>query len=386
VTVPTDAEARELFGRWEAAGGLRLEVAEPRRIVGQVVAAEQPPVAARIFTREFDREWRRTSYSGLIRVEESHTTSEPEGVGTVDEQSGADAEAIVTPAVVEPPSEVAGMVSPMAMLPAGATFGSLVHAVLETADPQASDLEAELTEQVAEHLTWWSVDVTAAEVAHALVEVLETPLGPLAADLTLADFGLSDRLCELDFEIPLAGGDLADPFHDVLLREVAALMRTHLAEGDPLRPYADRLEAPELGAQVLRGYLSGSIDVVLRVPGDDGVARYVVVDYKTNLLPAHGDLATAWDYRPDALAEAMLHSHYPLQAMLYSAVLHRFLRWRIPDYQPERDLGGVMYLYLRGMCGAATPAFDGNPAGVFSWRPPVGLVIDLSDLLAGRLE
>ena len=47
----------------------------------------------------------------------------------------------------------------------------------------------------------------------------------------------------------------------------------------------------------------------------------------------------------------MGHSDYPLQALLYAAVLHRFLRWRQPGYDPEQHLGGVLYLYLRGMCG-----------------------------------
>ncbi|MGN6161041.1 MAG: UvrD-helicase domain-containing protein, partial [Marmoricola sp.] len=372
VAVPTDAEAREIYRRWEAAGALRLEVAEPQRVIGQVPTEAKPPVAARLFTRQLDHDWRRTSYSGLIRVDEAHATSEPEVIGIVDE--GADGDEAEAPAGVvpaEPAPGSAAVVSPMATLPAGATFGSLVHAVLETADPQAADLRAELTQHATDHLAWWSVDASADEVADALLEVHRTPLGPLAENLTLADFGRPDRLCELDFEIPLAAGDQADPFHDVLLRQVAALMRRHLPADDPLRPYADRLESPELGAQVLRGYLSGSIDVVLRVRSAEGEARYVVVDYKTNLLPTQGEQATAWDYRPQALAEAMVHSHYPLQAMLYSAVLHRFLRWRIPDYRPERDLGGVMYLYLRGMCGASTPLFDANPAGVFSWRPPV---------------
>ena len=61
------------------------------------------------------------------------------------------------------------------------------------------------------------------------------------------------------------------------------------------------------------------------------------------------------------MTEAMLHSHYPLQAMLYSVVLHRYLRWRQPGYDPERHLGGVLYLYVRGMCGPETPLVDGNP-------------------------
>jgi exodeoxyribonuclease V beta subunit len=85
------------------------------------------------------------------------------------------------------------------------------------------------------------------------------------------------------------------------------------------------------------------------------------------------------------LVEAMLHSDYPLQALLYSVVLHRFLRWRLPGYAPQEHLGGVMYLFLRGMCGPDTPAVDGHPAGVFSWQPPASLITALSDLVdAGR--
>jgi exodeoxyribonuclease V beta subunit len=80
----------------------------------------------------------------------------------------------------------------------------------------------------------------------------------------------------------------------------------------------------------------------------------------------------------------MLHSDYPLQALLYSVVLHRYLRWRLPAYDPDRHLGGVLYLYLRGMCGPATPLRDGHPAGVFSWALPSSLVLELSDLLDGR--
>jgi exodeoxyribonuclease V beta subunit len=62
-------------------------------------------------------------------------------------------------------------------------------------------------------------------------------------------------------------------------------------------------------------------------------------------------------------------------------VLHRFLRWRQPDYDPAQHLGGVMYLFVRGMCGAETPVVDGHPCGVFGWNPPAELVEALSDLL-----
>ncbi|HFD87424.1 MAG TPA: hypothetical protein ENJ35_07100, partial [Gammaproteobacteria bacterium] len=55
------------------------------------------------------------------------------------------------------------------------------------------------------------------------------------------------------------------------------------------------------------------------------------------------------DYGDEALEEAMTAHHYPLQALIYSLALHRFLRQRLPDYQPETHFGGVFYLFTRGM-------------------------------------
>jgi exodeoxyribonuclease V beta subunit len=81
------------------------------------------------------------------------------------------------------------------------------------------------------------------------------------------------------------------------------------------------------------------------------------------------------------MAAEMLHAHYPLQALLYSVALHRFLRWRQPGYDPATHLGGALYLFVRGMCGMATPVVDRMPCGVFEWRPPTALVVDVSRLL-----
>ena len=240
--------------------------------------------------------------------------------------------------------------SPMADLPTGAKFGTLVHAVLEKADPFAADLAAELEAQVREHAVWWPVDVPADELAAAMVPMHDTPLGPLADGMTLRQIGLRDRMREMDFEFPLAGGDLRAAAPEIRLSHVGELLRAHLPKDDPLASYADRLTGAALGGQPLKGYLSGSVDVVLRI-GD----RYVVVDYKTNWLGDPAEPLTAADYAQPRLAEAMLHSDYPLQALLYSVVLHRFLRWRLPGYAPEKHLGGVMYLFLRGMCGPDTP-------------------------------
>jgi len=381
--VPDDDAVVGLFRRWQERGGPAPEVARPATDVPFTPIAPPESLAARRFTRVVDTTWRRTSYSSLSRVEIAAAptvggvSSEPEVVAKDDEGIG---EVTLVPAA----DDDLAVPSPMAALPVGAAFGSLVHAVLEHADPQAEDLAAELREHVAEQLTWWPADLEPDELVEALVEVHDSPLGPLFGGATLRAIARTDRLCELDFELPLAGGDLAarGGGAEVLLGDIGGLLRRHLPEGDPVRRYADALDVPALGTQVLRGYLTGSIDVVVRVPDGDG-HRYVVVDYKTNWLGPRDHDLTAGDYRPEALDEAMGHSDYPLQALLYAVVLHRFLRWRQPGYEPERHLGGVAYLYLRGMCGPDTPLVDGQPCGVFAWQPPVGLVVELSDLLDG---
>jgi exodeoxyribonuclease V beta subunit len=166
-----------------------------------------------------------------------------------------------------------------------------------------------------------------------------------------------------------------------VLREVGDCLERHLDPADPLARYADRLRSAELGPQPLRGYLTGSIDAVLRVDG-----RYVVVDYKTNRLAPSDEALTARHYGAGAMAEAMLQAHYPLQALLYEVALHRFLRWRLAGYDPGHHLGGVLYLFLRGMCGPGVQAPDGSRPGVFCWQPPAPLVVALSDALARGVE
>jgi exodeoxyribonuclease V beta subunit len=397
--VPGDAEVvqrlRDLAAaarRPDGAPGVvveRAQVGDARDPVPPA-AADGPLEVAR-FDRTLDTGWRRTSYSALAAAGERAAAaagvgSEPETGEREDEQVP---DAAGGPGAADDPAHAAllAVPSPMADLPSGTAFGTLVHAVLETADPAApahgGDLRAELRERSAQELARRPLALGPDALADALVPVLRTPLGPLAGDVALADVPLPDRLAELDFELPLAGGDDGDPGGGAVLADLAPLLRRHLPADDPLAAYAQRLAAPGLGEQPLRGYLTGSLDLVLRLPGAGG-PRYLVADYKTNRLgePA-GPPLSAWHYRPSALDEVMVRSDYPLQALLYCVALHRFLRWRQPGYDPARHLGGVLYLYVRGMCGPGAPRVDGRPCGVFAWSPPPALVVELSDALGG---
>ena len=365
-------------------------------------------LAVRSFTRTLDTEWRRTSYSALTAAAHG-VVAGPPAVGSEPDVSVEDDEIVplTAPPIRDPePTPGAGRadqptgldrVSPMADLPMGAEFGTAVHAVLEVIDPGAGNLGEALLPAASDALARTSFGrtgssrpgasgpdapgggLTAKRLADGLEPTLLTPLGPIADNLSLAQIGRRDRLAELDFELPLAGGDR--PVADVRLRDIAGLLADRLAPDDPLAGYPARLADPVLSEQTLRGFLTGSIDAVLRVRGTSG-PRYLIVDYKTNWLGAFdGATLTLASYTPDRLVEAMMAAHYPLQALLYSVALHRLLRWRQAGYDPDRHLGGIAYLFVRGMAGPTTPRIAGVPCGVFSWRPPAGMVPALSNLL-----
>ena len=96
-------------------------------------------------------------------------------------------------------------------------------------------------------------------------------------------------------------------------------------------------------------------------------------------------MQVAGDYGPERMAEAMVEHHYPLQALLYAAALHRYLRWKQPTAGGTTSVTGAAYLFVRGMTGPDVPmTADGRPFGVFDWALPPDLIIGLSDLLDGR--
>jgi exodeoxyribonuclease V beta subunit len=249
-----------------------------------------------------------------------------------------------------------------------------VHSAVEHIGDLGDD--AEVASVVGSQVARWAPELDAGLLSRAMSAAFATPLGQLADGAPLSSVEAADRLPELDFELPLAGGDDALD-RQVLLSQLVPLWRAQVPTG-LLATYADALA--ELPDVPLRGYLTGSIDAVLRVAGP----KYLVVDYKTNRLGGYDEPLTAWHYRPSALETAMVEAHYPLQALLYSVALHRYLRWRQPGYDPEAHLGGVLYLFLRGMTGPAVADGAGASPGVFSWRPPSGLVVGTSDLLAGQ--
>ena len=378
IAVPGDEAALAVFRDRANAGSGRLivEVFAQRPLAMWSPAGQSPPtLEVAVFNRPLDVAWRRTSYSALTSSAHEQLPSlgsEPD-VAQKDDESDLEEVDARSPSADE---GLHGILSLWDALPGGAAFGTLVHTVLEQVDDPAD--EEAVHAVVGAQIARYAPGTDAESLSTALLAALSTPMGPRSDGAALRDVPTADRLSELDFELPLVGGD--EPHAGrVLLADLVPLWREHCPTG-PLSSYADRLA--DLPPAPLRGYLTGSIDAVLRV-GDAEHRRYLVVDYKTNRLGSREQPLTAWHYRPAALEQAMVDAQYPLQALLYDVALHRYLRWRHPGYDPTLQLGGVLYLFLRGMCGPGSMCADGSVPGVFSWRPPTGLVTATSDLLAG---
>jgi exodeoxyribonuclease V beta subunit len=281
------------------------------------------------------------------------------------------------------------VVPAMARLPAGAEFGTLVHGILERIDFTSPDLEADLRREVDRSILRVPFDLTTDAVGipggpgedvlvAGLVDVLTAPLGAPIGDLRLRDLAPGDRINEMSFELSVGEAGTR-----ATLRDVGRLVCEHLNPDDPFMAWARRL-ADGRAALVLAGHLTGSIDLVFRAPDRTGRSRYMVADYKTNRLSGRGRPPRPGEYGRLPMARAMAEHDYPLQALLYSVALHRYLRWRVPGYDPSLDLGGAVYLFVRGMEAGMVGGTDGHRDGVFHWGIPPRLVDALSQLLDGR--
>jgi exodeoxyribonuclease V beta subunit len=227
----------------------------------------------------------------------------------------------------------------------GRQFGDAVHAMLEHA-PAGSFAQMDVLRQLAAAGVRFEGDDDAAMTA--VKRMLDRSVtADLGGGLRLCDVAMADRVAEFGFQFPVEAS-------------LPALRAVCVAHG-----FAD-LWPHETNASVLHGMLVGFVDLIFVHAG-----RYHVLDYKTNRLGEHVS-----DYRAAALDAAMAAHHYPLQALLYTVALHRYLRQRLRDYAPARHLGDSMYLFLRAV---------GIEAGAGVWRRrwPVALIEDIDAVFAG---
>ncbi|MBN8248018.1 MAG: exodeoxyribonuclease V subunit beta [Verrucomicrobia bacterium] len=279
--------------------------------------------AARPFHGSIRRDWMPTSFSALVH-------------GVPGERADGD-DRRETVEAGEPPAS---------LLPGfrGIPAGICLHDLLETIPFHAPD-PRKLQEQVTLGLQRHGFD------AAALADPLTDRVGhlleaPWFGGHSLRSLPATDCWREMEFVLPL--------------RTLTPDSLADAVAGGPDGPLGSRFAASlrRLTFGELRGILGGFVDLIVRA-GD----RWWLVDWKSNWLGG-----SAEDYDPEALHRVMLAEHYGLQYHLYLLALNRLLRSRIPDYDYDRDFGGVRYVFFRGV----TPEFPDR--GVFADRPSRALL------------
>ncbi len=296
--------------------------------------------------------WRVESFSRLV-AEGAHGTTPDEEVGLdYDQRVHDDSERV--PAGEMDPAEIVSL----AAFSRGPDAGNFFHAIYEHLDFTDHD-PAHLKNVVSGQLSSYGFDeeIWAGTVARAISDTLDCPMDPELPELTLRRISNSQRLNELAFIFP------ASEFSG---REAVApgrLSRVFKAHASPAVPpeYADRIGGLRFPA--VQGFLKGFIDLVFEFGG-----RWYLADYKSNHL---GD--TFPNYHPGVLGREMAGHHYFLQYHLYLVALHRYLSYRLPDYDYDTHFGGVYYLFIRGMSKGGEGDF-----GVFRDRPGREMVETLS--------
>ena len=269
-----------------------------------------------------------------------------------------------TPEVFDPPTTAPGAEPEVPAtgifgFARGAAAGLCLHTVLEHADLQAPASAASLVRNTL--ATAGLLESTAhpgeLDPAAAVLQNLRDLAAARVHDdgPTFAALTRGPKSAEWQFLLPTTHSDvrhLARAFAD--------------SDSAIARAYAPRLL--QLARQPLRGFLGGFVDLLAEHQG-----RYWVLDWKSNHLGNRLE-----DYHPAALHAAMQDHDYVLQYHLYVLALHRQLRCRLPDYDYERCMGGIAYVFLRGLV-------PGSSRGVFYDRVPFALVDAMDQWADGRL-
>lgn len=350
-----------------------------------------------------DRTWRRHSYSSLAHDGVRKPAPVLEDVGLDRDADEAIGQGYLRkdPGVCLPtyavPKDAPSV--PLAPFPAGADTGTFLHALLENTDFQWAHptvggkagsaalrelIDAQLPAHGLERARW-------SELLHsAMLEVLRTPLGCALEGVRLCDIPSAARLNELRFDFPIAGGTAygTEPHcapvpAEAVARALRARQRASGVGDEDATISATYLEKlPFFGD--LAGFMTGSIDVVFR-HAVAGKPRWFLADYKSNRLdPLHLGTVPIESFCRDGMRYAMETNNYYLQYHLYVLALHRTLRSRLGDrYSYDEDMGGVYYLFLRGMIGKNTPVERGRRHGCFYDKPPFEVIEALDRVFSG---
>ena len=180
----------------------------------------------------------------------------------------------------------------------------------------------------------------------------------------LSDLRSSDSARELDYFLPCRDfrvNVLNEICHDFYKSEISSYKLASVPD------------LPDLKKSNFKGFMNGSLDLVARFDTIEG-SKFFMVDYKSNYL---GNSFSR--YTQENILKSVFESRYDVQILFYSLALYRFLNNTVHNFSYEKDFGGVIYLYLRGMNSSDTVS-----PGQFYVKPSEKIIQRLSRLFDGE--
>jgi exodeoxyribonuclease V beta subunit len=224
----------------------------------------------------------------------------------------------------------------------GSLTGNMLHDIFEHADFMNKENWGKVINHALSRFMPRKAETYLAPLQQLLDETLGATISASGTTFSLSEIGREKRLNELEFDFNV---DALDPAQVNTLSE-------------PTAPFIVN------GSGRLAGVMNGKVDLLFEQGG-----RFYIVDWKSNFL---GDSLS--DYQTEKLEEAMTSNNYHLQYLIYTVAVVRYLSLRIPDFDYERDFGGIIYLFVRG-------TRKGSNTGVFTARPEQQQILRLEKAL-----
>jgi len=320
-------------------------------------AGKEIKLFCRNFNTKIDRKWKVSSYSSLVSGQmpddefpDHDTFYKPHGWTT---GSHIDFQSLSGQFEQTDYPEKNDIFS----FPKGARAGIFIHDIFENLDfkEDSADVQERL---VTGKLHEYGFDIKWKNVLCDMIRnVISIPLLAEVKDLTLSSISSRDRINEIEFYFPLK---------TVTKKKLKKIFSDYIGMNIPA-DFPSRLE--RLAFSPSEGFMKGYIDMIFRHKG-----KFYLVDWKSNFLGAH-----IKNYSKDSLEETMKEELYILQYHIYLLALHKYLSFRVPGYNYEKNFGGIFYVFIRGIDNRCDPEF-----GIYRDLPGQDLIYALDrELISG---
>ena len=236
--------------------------------------------------------------------------------------------------------------SPIGNFPRGPIAGTCLHKILERIDFNDLDNQLKVSSIIEEELNIVNIENSFIEPIYILIKrIANIPLGGPLGKFKMKNLNSKSSIKELKFDIPICHH--GNPINTL---ELSSIFREDV-DNKYSSDYIHKLMNLNIHSS---GFLTGSIDQVFADNPNHEIAKWWVLDWKSNWIGSpiskeNGTFCGPSNYSISRMNEEMFHHHYPLQAHIYLLALHRFLNWRLPNYSPQKHLGGYIYVFLRGL-------------------------------------